>query len=462
MRERRATPSKRAAPAAAKQAGRANAAAGGALAAVLCVCAFAMLVRAEVAVHPYSGAGKPPMYGDYEAQRHWMEITVNLPVREWYFNTSANDLLYWGLDYPPLTAYFSWAFGKLAQVVHPPLVELGTSRGLETPPSKLFMRASALVSDLTCFFPAAMAFCALHYTGGTSDRTVALLLVLLQPAPILVDHGHFQYNAVCLGLAMLAALCAMRGRHLACAMLFCAALNYKQMSLYYAPAFFFWLLGSSWKQSTTFLEFVLRVVKLGIAVGATFALCWAPFLTSTEQLFQVVHRIFPLDRGLYEDKVANVWCALSPLLKLKLWLAQSHLALLSLTVTLAALIPIAIVLLRRPTTRNLLLGMTASALAFFLFSYQVHEKTILFPLIPLSFLVLEMPLASCWLGVMSTFSMFPLLQRDGLSLAYTALLPLFTSLSLMLTSAWHGASPATRAALVTPSPAQYSHEPLRC
>lgn len=30
-----------------------------------------------------AGQGKPPMYGDYEAQRHWMEITTNLPVSEW-------------------------------------------------------------------------------------------------------------------------------------------------------------------------------------------------------------------------------------------------------------------------------------------------------------------------------------------------------------------------------------------
>ena len=29
------------------------------------------------------GKGKPPMFGDYEAQRHWMEITYNLPVDEW-------------------------------------------------------------------------------------------------------------------------------------------------------------------------------------------------------------------------------------------------------------------------------------------------------------------------------------------------------------------------------------------
>jgi alpha-1,3-glucosyltransferase len=53
------------------------------------------------------------MYGDYEAQRHWMEITVNLPTHDWYRNTTDNNLQYWGLDYPPLTAYVSWFFGKM-------------------------------------------------------------------------------------------------------------------------------------------------------------------------------------------------------------------------------------------------------------------------------------------------------------------------------------------------------------
>ena len=73
----------------------------------------ALLVRWIVSRHPYSGAAKPPMYGDYEAQRHWMEITTALPMRDWYEQTPDNDLQYWGLDYPPLTAYVSWAFGIL-------------------------------------------------------------------------------------------------------------------------------------------------------------------------------------------------------------------------------------------------------------------------------------------------------------------------------------------------------------
>lgn len=49
------------------------------------------------------------MHGDFEAQRHWMEITNHLPPSFWYFY----DLQYWGLDYPPLTAYHSWVAGKM-------------------------------------------------------------------------------------------------------------------------------------------------------------------------------------------------------------------------------------------------------------------------------------------------------------------------------------------------------------
>lgn len=35
------------------------------------------------------GAGKPPMFGDYEAQRHWQEVTYNLPVHEWLVSQSS-------------------------------------------------------------------------------------------------------------------------------------------------------------------------------------------------------------------------------------------------------------------------------------------------------------------------------------------------------------------------------------
>lgn len=96
---------------------------------------FALLIRWSVALNPYSGTKRtylllwhgframshkcssmittgfqtPPLFGDYEAQRHWMELTIHLPITKWY----RYDLQWWGLDYPPLTAYHSWLCGVL-------------------------------------------------------------------------------------------------------------------------------------------------------------------------------------------------------------------------------------------------------------------------------------------------------------------------------------------------------------
>jgi hypothetical protein len=39
-----------------------------------------LCVRAMVGVWEYSGAGVSPMFGDFEAQRHWLEITTNIDI----------------------------------------------------------------------------------------------------------------------------------------------------------------------------------------------------------------------------------------------------------------------------------------------------------------------------------------------------------------------------------------------
>ena len=90
------------------------------------VFGFALAMRLAVSTHPHSGEGVPPMFGDFEAQRHWMEITIHTPLREWYVSTKANDLKYWGLDYPPLTAYQSWLYGKCVAALEPEAVRLTT------------------------------------------------------------------------------------------------------------------------------------------------------------------------------------------------------------------------------------------------------------------------------------------------------------------------------------------------
>lgn len=79
----------------------------------LAIILMAIFFRVLVGLHSFSGESSPPRFGDFEAQRHWMEITVNLPLKDWYRITENNDLSYWGLDYPPLSAYWAYLTGLL-------------------------------------------------------------------------------------------------------------------------------------------------------------------------------------------------------------------------------------------------------------------------------------------------------------------------------------------------------------
>ena len=70
-----------------------------------------------------------------------------------YMNTSDNNLEYWGIDYPPFSAYQSLASGHFLRVFDEKAVMLHSSRGYESPLSKLGMRLSVVVWDLlsTCW-----------------------------------------------------------------------------------------------------------------------------------------------------------------------------------------------------------------------------------------------------------------------------------------------------------------------
>jgi alpha-1,3-glucosyltransferase len=284
---------------------------------IVAVCLLALTLYVATSFQSYSGKHKPPMYGDFEAQRHWMETTVNLPLREWYHNTTENDLLYWGLDYPPLTAYHSFVNGKIAQWIVPEMVELRKSRGIETWQTQLFMRMSVIVSDIIVFIPAVIAFVYAFYEKHSVDTKVRVAaMLLLEPARNLIDHGHFQYNGICLGFTILAVACIVQNRHYLGSVFFCLALNYKQMALYYSVPFFSFLVGHSFKSEKSFFRACVKIFKIGCVVLLTFAICWLPFFTSVNDVLQVVKRIFPFERGLYEDKVANFWCSISPFIKL--------------------------------------------------------------------------------------------------------------------------------------------------
>lgn len=221
----------------------------------LFVVTVAFALRILISLHPYSGYAKPPMFGDFEAQRHWQEITVNLPISQWYQNGTYNDLSYWGLDYPPLTAYHSYVMGRVAKYLNESYVSLWTSRGITDDNHKLFMRWTVLLADILIYFPAMLLCCKNIYKRfwkySSTDRGFRWLHVavaIMYPGQILIDNGHFQYNNISLGLAVLTYTALLKDHlHVAC-FTFVMALNYKQMELYHALPIFCYLLAHCFKE----------------------------------------------------------------------------------------------------------------------------------------------------------------------------------------------------------------------
>ncbi|KAG2433128.1 hypothetical protein HYH02_012829 [Chlamydomonas schloesseri] len=480
---------------------------------------LAVLARVLTGLSGYSGAGDPPKYGDYEAQRHWMELTVNLPVREWYVDSAVNNASYWPLDYPPLSGYQSWLCGVALRAAEPAAVALVSSHGYETSSSKTLMRWTVIVADLLIYIPACLVAVAVFYprpgapagaaglSGAASSpsssptntpastaaaaaaagpstsagapsfshspsfprspssaasssasaaaarrgRLLALFGLLFNPALLLIDHGHFQYNGISLGLTLAAVAAIARGRRLLGSVLYVAALNHKHMALFFAPAFFAHLLGWALHDPAHkgAAAKMVAVAKLGVTVIAAFAVCWAPWLHSKEAVLQVLSRIFPVRRGLYEDYVANWWCATSALIKWKSRFPAPLLLRAAAAATLAAAAPAMAhqIAGRRgggagpaegavggangggggagPTRWGLVRCLVNSGFAFYMFSYQVHEKSILMPLLPLTLAAGREPTLAAWLPLLGCFSMFPLLVRDGVGLPYVAVAAMY-------------------------------------
>ena len=352
------------------------------------VVLLSLMLKSFVGLWSYSGYNTPPMYGDFEAQRHWMEITVNLPMREWYRNSSFNNLQYWGLDYPPLTAYVSALFGKIALFVYPPLVTLSKSMGIENEYVKAYMRSTVIISDICVFIPALLlCYYKLNKQSSTSSSTVVLkpkmrlymlLICMIQFPLVLIDHGHFQYNSVCIGFTVIGGVAILYDYDYVGSIMFALALNFKQMTLYYAPVFFIALIRKCAMKNTPVAK-VTHFFCIGITVVLTFAILWIPFCVSSystyscaDTLLTILSRCFPFNRGVFEDKVGNIWFALSVIYDYRPLVTVSQMKLATTVLTLILICPVCWDLYRRPLTPvRLILSLVNCSLSFFLASFQV-------------------------------------------------------------------------------------------
>ena len=115
-------------------------------------------------------------------------------------------------------------------------------------------------------------------------------------------------------------------------------------------------------ERTNMLEGLHSSLKLICYTQAIFTPTWC--------LLQVLSRLAPFERGIYEDYVANFWCCTSVLIKWKRLFTTNSLRFLSLVATILTFLPSMIQQIWSPSSKGFLYGLLNSSLAFYLFSFQ--------------------------------------------------------------------------------------------
>lgn len=189
--------------------------------------------------------------------------------------------IWWRLDYPPFAGYLSYFFALFMKFIVPE--GLAVRPGFESASLRLFMRMTVIASDIMFFYLPVLALMGLLKLNQRIVNTL-LLLILCLPGFILVDHGHFQYNCVMLGLVLAAYISATTGHEYLACTFFSIALSTKQMSMYYALGFFGILLGKALFSSHLLhpTKYVFQPIRIHLIwfVSTVFSYAWVVLLTT--------------------------------------------------------------------------------------------------------------------------------------------------------------------------------------
>ena len=375
----------------------------------LVVIAFLMSVCVKVLLFP------PYRSTDFDVHRHWKAVTRHISSpREWYFDDSYVDTRH-TLDYPPAFALleFFWANNPLTRtlLVHHWLDESCLSLLPDPPNGALqevskecisFMRLTVIASDGIFWLGA--------YVLATSVATKTYFPwklfapLVLHPALLWLDHVHFQYNGMMIGIWLLSMACLLRANQhstsetgwlLGSAASFACLLMLKHIYLTLAPWYTIYLFRRlCFQGKPKELRFnVSRFLLLGTVTLTCLLLPLRPFLLDStsphslpEFLIQLFQRLFPFGRGLVHDYWAgNLWAFYAAVSKLHSLPAVTPLH--TAVLLMIAQSPGLYAAWKAAAQKNnslLMLSLTyVGAMAFFV-SFHVHEKAILNTLIPLT------------------------------------------------------------------------------
>jgi len=307
---------------------------------------------------------------DFDVHRNWLSITHHLPVSQWYFDDNDGTTVH-TLDYPPLFALFEYLLSNNPLTKWAIQAELVDQRCFEILPDNdnqptdeciFFQRFTVILSDFIFICGALAASNFVHdvrtnsnitenssinekHTPILSNATISTLLITLNPGILLLDHVHFQYNGMLLGLLLLslgfmarsATYTSIFDKELnivISAFFFGTLLTMKHLYLTLAPLYFIYLLRfccfhpytrshddtnkineeKEDQESSIPLQISIKgFTKLAVCTLSTLILPFLPFIISSykdeiPQISQMLKRLFPFARGLCHDYwAANVW-----------------------------------------------------------------------------------------------------------------------------------------------------------
>ena len=392
---------------------------------------FSLILKFLVGRFGYSGENNPPKFGDFEAQRHWMELTIYLPVSDWYTNSRYNRKDYWPLDYPPMSGYHSYILGKVLEKYYPESVIFKKSLGFESAKFKLIMRLFAIISDFIFFhlvvnFFFYYIFIYSKYKKGKRPQIInyysIMFLILINPLMIIIDHGHFQFNNAMHGLFVISLFFLYSEKYIFAIIFFSFCVSFKQMGLYYSIPFPLYVIKKLFFENKKNINIIIPLIYVIIYIIITLMtnfMIYLPWL-KTQKIKDVFTRIFPVHRGIYEDKVATFWCVLNIFYKLNKHFSTNSLIKLSFAFTLmGCLIPMfAIYKIRKLNYTITTQCFFIVSFAFYLFAFHVHEKTIIVPFLAYLLNLPKMKNILPSFTLIAMFSLFPLLKRENQIIPY--------------------------------------------
>lgn len=185
------------------------------------------------------------------------------------------------------------------------------------------------------------------------------------------------------GFVLFAIAFALRGEFIFATISMVLAVNFKQTALYFALPFVIYTFSQLQIRHHNAniakeIDVVMnRCLFLGVIFTVTNFLLWLPWLITDDLKFslegakEVFNRIFPVRRGIFEDKVASFWCVLHYLTPLRPhnWYDNSFNFKLTMGTTFFSCIPSCYLLYKAPSAKQFLCCLFCISMLFFIFGF---------------------------------------------------------------------------------------------